>query len=259
MLRLARQLGNDPLRGFLDLARTYGNVVMLRVGPFKFCLLNQPDLVREVLVVQAKGFCKPERLKRNLAAIATICLTPAAARAARVSGWSWHRVSVNALVGIKHCSTSNKVAKFSAPIESARATTSCSRRAGSSAISFLTLRETPALEETLVAIAQDPAQLLLAFEGQLGVAMLEGYAGRAVFRLDHDGRLVGPPACAGFFVPGAHNPQDLVAGQVELALGFFLGGVEFQPAGGGLAAVLAGVDQVRIALGQLTADIVSAA
>jgi len=69
MLRLARQAGTDPLGCFLDLAQTYGDLIMLRLGPVRFCLLNHPDLVRDVLVHQAKSFRKPERLKRNLAKV----------------------------------------------------------------------------------------------------------------------------------------------------------------------------------------------
>ncbi|MEX2558682.1 MAG: cytochrome P450 [Pirellulales bacterium] len=69
MLRLARRAGADPLGGLLELARTYGDLVMLRVGPSRFCLVNHPDLVREVLVLQNKGFRKPERFKRTLAKV----------------------------------------------------------------------------------------------------------------------------------------------------------------------------------------------
>src|SRR5262249_5686703 len=69
ILRLVRRVGADPLEGFLDLARTHGDLVMLRPGPIRFCLINHPELVREVLVIQAKNFRKPERLKRNLAKV----------------------------------------------------------------------------------------------------------------------------------------------------------------------------------------------
>jgi cytochrome P450 len=69
LLRLARQAGTDPLDCFLDLARTYGDLIMLRLGPVRFCIVNHPDLVREVLVHQAKSFRKPQRLKRNLAKV----------------------------------------------------------------------------------------------------------------------------------------------------------------------------------------------
>src|SRR5262249_30506040 len=81
-----------------------------------------------------------------LAARATICLTPASCRAARVSTENCHLVSVKALVGVNDCSTSKNVAKFSAPSASARATTIVSSCTGSSATSFLTLRLTARLE-----------------------------------------------------------------------------------------------------------------
>jgi cytochrome P450 len=53
----------------LDLGRTYGDLVMLRLGPIRLCLVNHPDLAHEVFVVQAKSFRKPTRLKRNLAKV----------------------------------------------------------------------------------------------------------------------------------------------------------------------------------------------
>jgi cytochrome P450 len=69
LLRIARRSGTDPLGCFLDLARIYGDLIMPRIGPVRFCLVNHPDLVREVLVHQTKSFRKPERLKRNLAKV----------------------------------------------------------------------------------------------------------------------------------------------------------------------------------------------
>ena len=66
LLRLARRAGIDPLGCFLNLAQTYGDLIMVRVGPIRFCLVNHPDLVREVLVLQTKSFRKPERFKRNI-------------------------------------------------------------------------------------------------------------------------------------------------------------------------------------------------
>lgn len=69
LLRLARRAGTDPLGCFLELAHTYGDLIMLRLGPIRCCLVNHPDLVREVLVHQAKSFRKPKRLKRNLAKV----------------------------------------------------------------------------------------------------------------------------------------------------------------------------------------------
>jgi hypothetical protein len=65
MLRLARRAGTDPLGCFLHLAQTYGNLIILRLGPVRFCILNHPDLVRDVLVHQAKSFRKAPRLKHD--------------------------------------------------------------------------------------------------------------------------------------------------------------------------------------------------
>ena len=69
LVQLARRAGTDPLDCLLELARTYGDLIMLRLGPVRFCIVNHPDLVREVLVHQAKSFRKPKRLKRNLAKV----------------------------------------------------------------------------------------------------------------------------------------------------------------------------------------------
>jgi cytochrome P450 len=69
LLRLARRAVTDPLGCFLDLGRTFGDLIMVRLGSIRFCLVNHPDLVREVFVLQAKSFRKPERFKRNMATV----------------------------------------------------------------------------------------------------------------------------------------------------------------------------------------------
>ena len=69
LLRLALRAGTDPLGCFVDLARSHGDLIMLRLGPIRFCIVNHPDLVREVLVHRTKSFRKPQRLKRNLAKV----------------------------------------------------------------------------------------------------------------------------------------------------------------------------------------------
>src|SRR5262245_48008268 len=58
-----------PLQFLTDLARTYGDVALFRVGPIRSYLANHPGLIREVLVTRGKSFRKLERLKRVFAKI----------------------------------------------------------------------------------------------------------------------------------------------------------------------------------------------
>src|SRR5262249_56974404 len=48
----------------LEMARRYGDMTHIRVGPVHTFLLNHPSLIREVLVAKGKSFRKWERQKR---------------------------------------------------------------------------------------------------------------------------------------------------------------------------------------------------
>jgi cytochrome P450 len=48
----------DPLRVLMDLAGTYGDVVRFKLGPQYMVLLNNPDLIKEVLVTRHSNFVK---------------------------------------------------------------------------------------------------------------------------------------------------------------------------------------------------------
>jgi cytochrome P450 len=54
----------QPLQFLSELARTYGDIVYLRLGPFRTYLVNHPDHIREVLVAKSKTFVRLERQKR---------------------------------------------------------------------------------------------------------------------------------------------------------------------------------------------------
>jgi cytochrome P450 len=62
-LRITNRFRKDPLNYGLELARTYGDVVYARMGPYRLYLVSHPDAIREVLVARAKSFSKFERQK----------------------------------------------------------------------------------------------------------------------------------------------------------------------------------------------------
>lgn len=55
----------DPLGFLTRLAREYGDVSQFRIGPIKMFLLNHPDYVRDVLVVNHEKFMKGRALQRS--------------------------------------------------------------------------------------------------------------------------------------------------------------------------------------------------
>jgi cytochrome P450 len=63
---LARRFQRELLELPTELARTYGDLVHLRLGPIHLYFVNHPDLVREVLVTQGKSFRKLPRIIKAL-------------------------------------------------------------------------------------------------------------------------------------------------------------------------------------------------
>lgn len=59
-----RRVRRDSPAYFAWLAATYGDVAMSRVGPRRICVVNDPDLVREVLVAQQHRVTKTRVLRR---------------------------------------------------------------------------------------------------------------------------------------------------------------------------------------------------
>src|SRR5262245_30077843 len=61
---LLRAMRRDPVAFLTDVARTYGDVSHFRFGPQHLFLVNDPELVRDVLVVQHRSFQKGRALQR---------------------------------------------------------------------------------------------------------------------------------------------------------------------------------------------------
>jgi cytochrome P450 len=54
----------EPLAFLQEMARDYGDMAYVQVGPFHSYVINHPDLIREVLVTKGKSFLKWEAQKR---------------------------------------------------------------------------------------------------------------------------------------------------------------------------------------------------
>lgn len=65
-LRLGNRLRRRPLRFLNNLVLEYGDLAMFRMGPYRFCLVNHPDFIRDVLVTHRKSFPKIERHLRAI-------------------------------------------------------------------------------------------------------------------------------------------------------------------------------------------------
>jgi len=65
-LRLGSRLRRDPLHFLTGLARDYGDLAIFRLGPYRGCLVNHPDLIREVLITHRLLFPKLERHRRTI-------------------------------------------------------------------------------------------------------------------------------------------------------------------------------------------------
>jgi cytochrome P450 len=61
------RLNADLLGYYSNLARTYGDTVFLRLGPFRDYIFFHPEQIREVLVTKARHFVKLPRLRQILA------------------------------------------------------------------------------------------------------------------------------------------------------------------------------------------------
>jgi cytochrome P450 len=66
---LARRLQNERLEVPTELARTYGDLAHVRLGPVHLYFVNHPDLVKEVLITRGKSFKKLPRLIKALSQV----------------------------------------------------------------------------------------------------------------------------------------------------------------------------------------------
>ncbi len=63
-IRLLFQMQRDPLTFFESLARDYGDIAYVQVGPRHIYMLNHPDFVQDVLVTHDRKFRKSQALQR---------------------------------------------------------------------------------------------------------------------------------------------------------------------------------------------------
>src|ERR1700732_5019185 len=57
--------GGNPLDFFTTLARTYGDVSSYKMGGEQLFLVNEPQLIRDVLVTHSRNFTKSRGLERS--------------------------------------------------------------------------------------------------------------------------------------------------------------------------------------------------
>lgn len=68
-LPLANRFKADPIAFLVEMRRDYGDMAYAKFGPIRFYFASHPDLVRDVLVTQAKSFPKA---RRQMAALETV-------------------------------------------------------------------------------------------------------------------------------------------------------------------------------------------
>lgn len=64
--RLAGRFRRSPLKFLTKLVQEYGDLTMFRLGPYRACLVNQPDLIRDVLITYRLSFPKLKRHCRTI-------------------------------------------------------------------------------------------------------------------------------------------------------------------------------------------------
>ncbi len=66
---LIRQFRQNPLKFATEIGRAYGDMAYFRLGPVRAYLVNNPRLIREVLVAKHKHFRRPKLITQPLAKI----------------------------------------------------------------------------------------------------------------------------------------------------------------------------------------------
>ncbi len=74
-LREVRAMRRDPLAWFTGLRERYGGLAALRLGPVRYLGVNDPELIRQVLVDDARGYKKGLVLERTRAVLGEGLLT----------------------------------------------------------------------------------------------------------------------------------------------------------------------------------------
>lgn len=65
-LRLGRRFSRAPLKFLNQLVRDYGDLAMFRMGPYRACLVNHPDHIRDVLITHRDKLPKLPRHCRTI-------------------------------------------------------------------------------------------------------------------------------------------------------------------------------------------------
>lgn len=65
-LRLGGRFRRNPLKFLTGLVHEYGDLAMFRLGPYRACLVNHPDLIRDVLVTHRASLPKLARHRRTI-------------------------------------------------------------------------------------------------------------------------------------------------------------------------------------------------
>ena len=68
-LTLALRFRKKPLEFITEIGRTYGDLAYFRLGPIRAYVVNQPRLIREVLVTKHKHFRRPKWITKPLSKI----------------------------------------------------------------------------------------------------------------------------------------------------------------------------------------------
>src|SRR4051812_31034809 len=68
-LRLLNRMRREPLEFADRLVREFGDMVFLRMGPYRVYLVVHPNVIREVLVTKWASFHKMGRLRRAAAPV----------------------------------------------------------------------------------------------------------------------------------------------------------------------------------------------
>jgi cytochrome P450 len=66
---LAQRFRREPLEFITEVGRTYGDIAYFRMGPVRAYFVNNPQLIREVLVTKNKSFRRPKWVTRPLSKI----------------------------------------------------------------------------------------------------------------------------------------------------------------------------------------------
>src|SRR4051794_3491726 len=95
--------GGNPLEFFTTLARSYGDVSSYRMAGEQLFLVNEPQLIRDILVTHQRNFTKSRGLERSKRVLGQGLLTSEGAmhlRQRRLMAPAFHRDRIAAFAGV---------------------------------------------------------------------------------------------------------------------------------------------------------------